>query len=120
MYQLIRNFMKLKDCKYLKRIVFFFEIYFFLFSNRDIWCLRFFAQNGVAFFACWTGLKKLFMIDIDFTFVAVRFVLTFDKFLQWRVDLSIANSGTIALVIAAIIAGAYYFGPNINAALVEK
>ncbi|CAF4521836.1 unnamed protein product, partial [Rotaria magnacalcarata] len=24
--------------------------------DRDVWCLRFFAQNGVAFFACWAGL----------------------------------------------------------------
>ncbi|CAF3017539.1 unnamed protein product [Rotaria socialis] len=73
--------------------------------KRDIWILRFFAQNGVAFFACWT---------------AVRFVVSFDTFLQIRLTLSIVNAGTIALVLAGIIAFAYFFGPNLNAALVEK
>ncbi|CAF1362214.1 unnamed protein product [Rotaria sp. Silwood1] len=73
--------------------------------NRDIWCLRFFAQNGVAFFACWIG---------------IRFILTFDTFLQLRLTLSIVNAGTVALILAAIIAFAYFFGPNLNAALVDK
>ncbi|CAF1330842.1 unnamed protein product [Rotaria sordida] len=73
--------------------------------NGDIWCLRFFAQNGLAFFACWT---------------AVRFILTFDIFLQVKSNLSIVNTGTISLILAAIIAGAYFFGPNINAVLVER
>ncbi|CAF0975865.1 unnamed protein product [Rotaria sordida] len=73
--------------------------------NRDIWCLRFFAQNGVAFFACWIG---------------VRFALAFDTFLQLYLSFSIVNAGTIALILAAIIAVTYFFGPNLNAALVEK
>ncbi|UJR22934.1 hypothetical protein I4U23_025961 [Adineta vaga] len=73
--------------------------------NRDIWCLRFFAQNGVAYFACWT---------------AVRAVLALDTFLQVRLVLSIANAGTIVLVLAIIIAAAFFFLPNFNAALVEK
>ncbi len=37
-----------------------------------------------------------------------------------KLALSIANAGTIALAVAAIIAAAYFFVPNINAALVEK
>jgi len=73
--------------------------------NRDIWFLRFFAQNGVAFFACWT---------------AIRFVLAFDTFLQVRVGLSMANAGTIALIMAGLIAAAFFFGTNFNAGLVEK
>lgn len=73
--------------------------------NRDIWCLRFFAQNGVAFFACWT---------------AVRFVLAFDPFLQVRAGLTAANAGTVALILAAVIAIGFFFGPNVNAALVKK
>jgi len=73
--------------------------------NRDVWCLRFFAQNGLAFFACWT---------------AVRFILAFDTFLQVRFGLSMANAGTIVLLLAGIIAALFFFGPNINAALVEK
>jgi len=62
----------------------------------------------------------LLVIDFDFSFVAVRFVLAFDTFLQVQVALSITNAGTIALVLAAIIAAGYFFGPNINAALVER
>ncbi|CAF2310504.1 unnamed protein product [Rotaria sp. Silwood2] len=73
--------------------------------NRDVWCLRFFAQNGVAFFACWT---------------AVHFILTFNIFLQIKCNLSMVNAGTISLILAIIIAGAYCFGPNINAVLVER
>jgi len=53
-------------------------------------------------------------------FLAVRFVLAFDTFLQVQVALSIANAGTIALVIAIVIALGFFFGPNLNAALVEK
>lgn len=55
-----------------------------------------------------------------FVIIAVRFVLAFDTFLQIRAGLSFANSGTISLVLAAVIAAGYFFGPNINAALVEK
>ncbi|CAF3086619.1 unnamed protein product [Rotaria sp. Silwood2] len=73
--------------------------------NRDIWCLRFFAQNGVAFFACWIG---------------VRFVLAFDTFLQLQLVLTVVNAGTVSLILAAIIAATYFFGPNLNAALVDK
>lgn len=97
--------------------------FYHLFSNADVWCLRFFAQNGVAFFACWTGLLKYFKILFvlfNLIFIAIRFILAFDTFLQARAALSIANAGTIGLVIAAIIAAAYFFGPNFNAALVEK
>jgi ABC-type uncharacterized transport system permease subunit len=57
---------------------------------------------------------------INFSFTAVRFLLAFDTFLQIRAALSIANSGTIALILIGIIAGAFFFGPNVNAALVEK
>jgi len=60
------------------------------------------------------------MIDIDFSFLAIRFVLAFEIFLQLRLALSIANSGTIALLLAAIIAAGFFFGSNLNAALVEK
>jgi ABC-type uncharacterized transport system permease subunit len=56
----------------------------------------------------------------EFSFVAIRFILAFDTFLQVRVALSIVNAGTIGLLLAAIIAAAYFFGPNLNAALVEK
>ncbi|CAF4373918.1 unnamed protein product, partial [Adineta steineri] len=73
--------------------------------NRDIWCLRFFAQNGVAFFAAWT---------------AIRFILAFDTFLQVFLGLSLATSGTIVLVLAAIFAITFFFIPNFNAALVER
>ncbi|CAF1288087.1 unnamed protein product [Adineta ricciae] len=73
--------------------------------NRDIWCLRFFAQNGVAFFTCWT---------------AVRSLLAFDLFLQVRLGLLMANSGTIVLLLAIAIAAIFFFLPNFNAALVEK
>lgn len=73
--------------------------------NRDIWCLRFFAQNGVGFFACWT---------------AIRFVLALDTFLQVRFGLTIANAGTISLVVAGFLALLFFFGPNVNAVLVEK
>ncbi|CAF3327708.1 unnamed protein product [Rotaria socialis] len=73
--------------------------------DRDVWCLRFFAQNGVAFFACWA---------------AVRFVLTFDIFLQVQCNLSVLNAGTICLSLAAVLAGGFFFGTNFNAALVER
>ncbi|CAF0768155.1 unnamed protein product [Adineta steineri] len=73
--------------------------------NRDIWCLRFFAQNGVAFFAAWT---------------AIRFILAFDTFLQVFLGLSLATSGTVVLVLAAIFAITFFFIPNFNAALVEQ
>jgi len=73
--------------------------------RRDIWYLRFFAQNGIAFFACWT---------------AVRFVLALDTFLQFKLALSIANAGTICLILAAIIAVAFLFGTNCNVAYVEQ
>jgi len=53
-------------------------------------------------------------------FLAIQGILAFDTFLQVQLALSIANSGTIALAVAAIIAAAYFYIPNINAALVEK
>ncbi len=60
------------------------------------------------------------MVYINFSFVAVRFILAFDIFLQLRAALSIANAGTIALTLAAIIAAGFFFGSNFNAAIVEK
>ncbi len=59
-------------------------------------------------------------IKICFSFSAIRFILAFDTFLQVRLALSIANAGTIALIIAAIIAAAFFFVANFNAALVEQ
>lgn len=53
-------------------------------------------------------------------YLAVRFVLAFDTFLQARIGLSIANAGTVALVLAALIAVFFFFGSNFNAALVEQ
>jgi len=73
--------------------------------NREVWCLRFLAQNGIAFFASWT---------------AVRFVLTFDVFLQRNLSFTLLNAGTVCLIIAFIIAVGYFIGPNINAAYVEQ
>ncbi|CAF0878788.1 unnamed protein product [Didymodactylos carnosus] len=73
--------------------------------NRDIWLLRFLTQNGVAFFACWAG---------------VRFVLTLDVFLQRNLSFSIQNAGTVCLLIAFVIALGYFLGPNINAVYVEQ
>jgi len=73
--------------------------------NHDIWCLRFFAQNGVAFFACWT---------------ALRFVLSFNTFLYLKTNLTAINTGTISLVLAAILAATFFFGPNFNATLTTK
>ncbi|CAF5202949.1 unnamed protein product, partial [Rotaria magnacalcarata] len=78
---------------------------FILFSDRDVWCLRFFAQNGVAFFACWA---------------AIRFVLTFNIFLQVHCNLSVVNAGTICLSLAAVFAGGFFLGTNFNATLVER
>ena len=65
--------------------------------------------------------NKLFLLLFaDLLILAVRFVLAFDAFLQVQVGLSIVNAGTIALVLAGIIALSFFFGPNFNAALVEK
>lgn len=46
--------------------------------------------------------------------------LAFDIFLQLKYGLSISNAGTVSLILAGVIAFGYFFGPNINAALVEK
>lgn len=50
----------------------------------------------------------------------MRFVLAFDIFLQARLGFSIANAGTLALILAGIIAVFFFFGSNFNAAFVEK
>jgi hypothetical protein len=73
--------------------------------NGDIWSLRFLAQNGIAFFACLT---------------ALRFVLALDAFLQLKFTLSIANAGTISLILAALIAGGFFFEANFNVRFVER
>ena len=65
-------------------------------------------------------LKKILLDDIDLSVVGVRFALAFDTFLQLRYGLSMANAGTIALAMAGLIAAAFFFVPNFNAALVEK
>lgn len=67
--------------------------------NRDIWCLRFLVQNGLAFFACLT---------------ALRFALAFNTFLQDKFNISISNAGTITLVLAALVAFVFLFGTNFN------
>jgi ABC-type uncharacterized transport system permease subunit len=54
------------------------------------------------------------------TCLVVRFILTLDSFLQIRLGLSLVNAGTIALLLAGIIAVVFFFGSNFNAALVEK
>jgi len=46
--------------------------------------------------------------------------LALDTFLQVRFGLSIANAGTIALLVAGLLAILFFFGPNVNAVLVEK
>jgi hypothetical protein len=52
--------------------------------------------------------------------LAVRFVLTFDIFLQVQCNLSVVNAGTICLSLAAILACGFFFGTNFNAILVER
>lgn len=46
--------------------------------------------------------------------------MALDTFLQVRFGLSIANAGTIALLVAGLLAILFFFGPNVNAVLVEK
>lgn len=52
--------------------------------------------------------------------LAVRFILTFNIFLQIKCSLTIINAGTISLALAAVIACGFFFGPNLNAVLVER
>ena len=63
------------------------------------------------------------IVSVDFNLLlilAIRCALSFDTFLQVRFALSIANAGTIVLVIIGIVAAAFFFIPNFNAALVER
>lgn len=67
------------------------------------------------------GFETLLLFDSShFSLLAIRFVLTFNTFLQLRVGLSIINAGTITLALAGVVAVSFFFGPNINAALVTK
>lgn len=52
--------------------------------------------------------------------LAVRFVLSFDTFLQVKCGVSVVNAGTVSLVLAAILAAVFFFGPNFNATLTAK
>jgi len=63
----------------------------------DIWCLQFLAQNGVAFFAAWT---------------AIRAALALNTYLQIHVDLSMANVGSISLILAGLITVVFFLGSN--------
>ncbi len=65
-------------------------------------------------------MKNYSFISIKIFFLAIRFVLAFDTFLQVKFLLSIANAGTISLILAAIIAFGFFIGTNLNAALVDK
>jgi len=65
--------------------------------------------------------KDSIFLNIYFNkILATRFVLAFDAFLQIKLLLSVANAGTISLILAIIIAFGFFFGANLNAALVEK
>ncbi len=52
--------------------------------------------------------------------LAVRFILALNTFLQVQFNLSIANAGTISLILAAIIAIVLFFGANFNTILVDR
>ena len=65
-------------------------------------------------------LKSSILVSVLSFLIAVRFVLAFDPFLQVRAGLTAANAGTVALILAAVIAIGFFFGPNVNAALVKK
>jgi ABC-type uncharacterized transport system permease subunit len=51
----------------------------------------------------------------SFIVLGLRFVLAFDMFLQIKWALTIANAGTITLVLAGLLAGVFFFGANLNA-----
>lgn len=55
-----------------------------------------------------------------FIVLALRFVLAFNTFLQINWALTVVNAGTITLVLAGLLAGAFFFGPNFNAFLSDK
>ncbi len=62
-------------------------------------------------------LSDLFQQKIS---LAIRFVLALDAFLQLKFTLSIANAGTISLILAALIAGGFFFETNFNVRFVER
>lgn len=87
------------------------------FSTGDVWCLRFFIQNGIAFFAALTGLIFPFSEQLSHNqnlSLGIRFALAFNTFLQLHYTISILNAGTISLVLIAIIACTFFFGDRCN------
>lgn len=52
--------------------------------------------------------------------LAIRFILAFDTFLQFKLLVSAANAGTISLVLAAILTLTCLVGTNFNASVIEK
>ena len=92
------------------------------FSTSDIWALRFFVQNGIAFFAALTG--SFFPLKIlrhnETLSLGVRFALAFNAFLQIQYAISILNAGTVTLVLLAIIGSVFFFGDRCNARCREE
>ena len=52
------------------------------------------------------------MIHFNFSFLGERFILSFDTFRQLQLSLSVVNSSTIGLLLAAIFAVRLFFGLN--------
>lgn len=81
-----------------------------------------FGSKWYCFFRCYDGLvrdMKIFIHSQDLS-LAVRFILAFDPFLQVQCKLSIANAGTISLVLSALISCAFFFGANFHSTLVSR
>ena len=54
------------------------------------------------------------------SFLGLRFVLGLNTFLQLKLNVSIANSGTICLILAGLLACGFFIIPNLNAKLVDQ
>lgn len=63
---------------------------FYFFRTKEIWMVRFFIQNGIAFYATW---------------VSIAANLNFAIYISWRLGADIQNASTAALflVLGAII-----------------